>query len=97
MIAALNNSRGQSLIQVLVAAALGVVVMLVIATTQVNQNRENQALNEKMAATDFQQQMLRSFSDGTVCTRLLTTPTALTFDSTHAVSGDPNPPTLNLP
>jgi hypothetical protein len=90
----LRNSRGQSLVQVLIASAMGIVVMLVIATIQTNQARENQALSEKMASNDFQQQMFRSFQDGSLCTSLLT---GLQFDSTHAVTGDPNQPVINIP
>lgn len=91
MLSIIRNSRGQGLVQVLVAAAIGATLMAAIASMQSNQQRENRAMSEKLAANDFQNQMLRSLLDGSVCTNLLT---GRTFDSTNAVAGSTNPPSI---
>lgn len=94
MISTIRNSRGQGLVQVLVAAAIGAIIMTAIATSQSNQARENRAMSEKLAANDFQNQMLRSLLDGSVCSSLLN---GKTFDSTNAVAGNPNQPSIPIP
>lgn len=94
MISVLQNSRGQGLVQVLVAAGIGTIIMTAIAASQNNQARENRAMSEKLAANDFQNQMLRSLLDGSVCSSLLN---GKTFDSTNAVAGNPNQPSIAIP
>lgn len=91
--AVIRSRRGMSLVEVLVVAAVGCVIALSMSAMLVNQTRETRALSEKLAANDFQQHLTRSFADGSLCTQLLQT---LTFDSTYAVPGSSNPPTLNL-
>jgi len=90
------NQRGQSLVQILIGVAIMGIMMIAFATMTANQSREASALAQKLAAMDFQQQLTRTFSDGTLCTSLLTLPTARTFDSTNALLGSPNPPIITL-
>lgn len=81
--------------------AVGLTITMAIIGITAKQARENTAMSEKLASNDFQQQLSRVFADGSVCTGLLTDPTAFpggaTFDSTHAVAQDPAKPTINLP
>ncbi|PWU20978.1 MAG: hypothetical protein C5B49_03345 [Bdellovibrio sp.] len=51
------------------------------------------SLTQKLAESDFQQQMIRAFADGKVCTSLFA---GLTFDATNAVAGNPNQPKIYL-
>lgn len=93
----LQNQRGQTLIQMLVASAIGIVIIMAMMSAQNSLSRQNQELTQTLARADFQQQMIRSFADGSLCTALLTQPSPQVFDSTHARPGDPNPPTIILP
>jgi len=56
-----SNSRGQSIVQVLVALGISTILLMAVATMQTNQSRENRALSEKMAANDLQQQDASQF------------------------------------
>ena len=70
------------------------ILLLATMSLIVNQNTEIRVLKEKLGETDFEQQFIRSFADGTVCASLLH---GLNFDSTNAVAGSTNPPTITLP
>ncbi len=85
----MGNKKGQSLVQVLVSMGIMGIFMMAMISTQSMQAKENRALSEKLAANDFQQQLTRAFADGSLCKKLLTTPSPTTFDSTK--------PTKNLP
>lgn len=69
------------------------VVMMAMISTQNFLSSENRALTEKMAALDFQQQLVRSFADDSLCTSLLK---SLTFDATYATADAKNKPTITL-
>lgn len=85
----LANQRGQSLVQVLISIGLMGILMASFATMTANQSRETQALSEKLAAMDFQQQLIRSFADGKVCTSLLNNLTLNTSGMVLNVTGIP--------
>ena len=87
------NSRGQALIQAIISMGIMSIVCIVFMTMMSNQNRETQALTEKLASLELQQQLTKSMADGTVCKSLLN---GLVFDSTQAVPGSSNKPHLNL-
>lgn len=70
----LLNERGQSLIQVIFSAAIMAVIMLAFASMIASQVKETHALTEKLAVIDFQQQLSRSFLDGSLCTAIMTPP-----------------------
>lgn len=93
----IQNQKGQSLVQVVVAAAIMAIIMLSMISLQANQAKESRAIIEKLAALDFQQELIRIFSDGTLCTSLLTLPTPRQFNSSTSAPGSPNPPSLTLP
>lgn len=87
------NQRGQSIIQVLISIGLMSILMAAFATMMANQSKESQALAEKIAWADFQQQLSRTFTDGALCTSLIGT---MKFDSTNAIQGSKNQPTITL-
>lgn len=88
--------NGQSLIQVLISIGITGILLLVMMSMFSQQNTEVRALKEKLAVTDFQQQLIRSFSDGTLCRHLLVSAGPLTFNSTYATAGAANRPFINL-
>lgn len=70
--------------------------MMVISSVMSMQHREGQALTEKLAAMDFQQQLIRVFTDTAFCTALLTGANfSFTVPSGSAVPN--NPLTVALP
>lgn len=91
------NPRGQGLVSALISIAIMSISIMIFATMMDNQYRQTRMLSEKLAISDFQQQLIRSFADATVCTKLITQSSpALTFDSTDAVPGSANPPKINM-
>lgn len=78
----LRNQRGQSLIQVMVAAGVGAIVMLAFASTQANQARENRALAEKLGALEVFRVASLNLTTATVCISA--------FAATNLVSGNIN-------
>ena len=70
----LSNARGQSIVQVIVAGAIGLIILMALVASQINIARENRALTQSLARSDFQQQLIRSLSDGTLCTTIMTPP-----------------------
>ncbi len=66
------NKSGQSMVQMLVSIGImGIMMMSLISMLQ-TQNNEVRALKEKLATADLQVQLTRGFSDGAVCSSLLT-------------------------
>lgn len=88
------NQRGQSLIQILISAALISMLALAFASMLSGQYRQTAALAEKLGALDLQKLLTGVLSDGSVCTYQLTTPTAKTFDASKI--GTSNPPIIDL-
>jgi hypothetical protein len=66
-----GNQSGQSLIQVMVAAAIMSVVTLGMASTINHMSVQSRALSEKLAALDLEKLLIASLSDGSVCNYLL--------------------------
>ncbi len=69
----LKNSRGQSLVQVLVSVGIMGILIAAMASMQENQTRENRALSEKLAANDLVRAATSTLS-GTACNLLFTAP-----------------------
>jgi len=92
-----HNQKGQSLVQVMVAATIMAIVMLSMMSLQANQAKENRAIVEKLGALDFQQELIRIFADGSLCTSLLTLPSPQRFNSSGSAPGSANPPSITLP
>lgn len=90
-----GNSRGQSLIQVLVSVAIMGVLLTAMTAMQTNQSRENQALAEKLGALEFQRLMTATLSTTDVCTYLITNAASKTFDSS-LVTATTSPPPIDL-
>jgi hypothetical protein len=93
-IAQISNQRGQTIIQALVSLGIMGITFVVLAVMFETQNRAIQSLKEKLARSDFQQQLIRSFSDVSLCAGVLN---GLTFDSTNALASSSNQPTITLP
>ncbi|MGZ3721884.1 MAG: type IV pilus modification PilV family protein, partial [Bdellovibrionales bacterium] len=93
----LQNQRGQSLVQVLIAAGIMGIILMAMASMQTNQARENSALSQKMAALDMQKTLTNVLLDGAVCTYILNNPAALTFNSTTITPATPQILTPSLP
>lgn len=87
--------RGQSIIEVLITMGIMGVVILGVVSMQTNQNRENRALTEKLAALDFQSLMIRTLSNGAVCAYKISTVASPTFDAA-LIKPDSSPPPIDL-
>lgn len=87
------NQAGVMLVQTLVSMGIMSILCLVFITMLSSQQRETQALSEKLSTLELQQQLIKNLADGTVCTSLLS---GVTFDSTQAVPTSPNKPSLIL-
>jgi len=92
----LKNESGQSLIQVIISAAIMGVIMLAFASMIASQVKETHALSEKLAVIDFQQQLSRSFIDGSLCTAIMTPPFSGVSPLTFTVPTGGAPPTSPL-
>ena len=68
----LKNSRGQSLIQVLISIGIMGLLTLGMVTLQQLQGKENKALTEKLAVLDAQKLVSATLADGSVCTYHIT-------------------------
>ncbi len=64
----LKNSRGQSLIQVLVSIGIMGILTLGMVSIQQMQGKENKALTEKLAVLDAQKLVSATLADGSICT-----------------------------
>jgi hypothetical protein len=87
--ALLIDQRGQSLIQVLISIGLMGIIMLAFTSMMTIQQRETNALSEKLAAVDLQKTLSAVISDGSVCGYIMNNPTPLTFDATAVSSASP--------
>ncbi|MES2964969.1 MAG: hypothetical protein V4760_13850, partial [Bdellovibrionota bacterium] len=87
------NSRGFSLIQVLVATGIIGILALMMASVFTQQQKEMTAIGEKLATVELNRELMATLNSAALCTYQLTTPT-LTFDST-AINASP-PPILSL-
>ena len=95
----LLNSRGLSLIEVMIGAAVGLIVIFGISSSLVSQSKEANGLTQKLAAADLQKSMISLLSDGSICTLELTQvgpwiSSLLPFDATKLT--DVTPPSISL-
>jgi Tfp pilus assembly protein PilV len=91
----LKNSKGQSLVQVMVAAAIMGIIMMAMVSTQTMQSRENRSLSEKLAILDFQRLLTSSLADPAVCTFLLTNAGPVRFSAAQ-VQPNSSPAPIDL-
>lgn len=82
-----KNSRGQSLVQVLVAVAVSTVLLMAMVTSQVNQARENRGLTEKLASIEAVRLATAMLNSPVACGNLfapanLVDPSDIPFDTT---------------
>lgn len=92
-----GNSKGQSLVSVLISVAMMGIVVVGMASMFNYQNREARALSEKLGSTDLEKTLIASLADGSVCRYVLNTPNPLTFDSTAVSPSNPQTITLTSP
>ncbi|MFL5784918.1 MAG: type II secretion system protein [Bacteriovoracaceae bacterium] len=88
----MNNQRGFSLIQMMMAIGISGILAVAIASMTSNMNKDAKALGEKLASIDLTNLLLTSWADPSLCTTQLS---GTTFDSTQL--GTPSSPELNLP
>lgn len=90
-----KSERGQMLVQVLVASAIGGVVMASLASMLNAQNRSASAITQKLGANDLQQLMMTAINSGGACETIVS---RLGGAATFAASqvGSPTPPTIPL-
>ncbi|MGZ3722637.1 MAG: PulJ/GspJ family protein, partial [Bdellovibrionales bacterium] len=89
------NQNGQSLVQVMVAAAIMGVIMMAMVSSQTMQSRENTALTEKLSSLDLQRSLTSAESNSASCSKLFdpanaVNPSDLTFDATSVTSAAPH-------
>ncbi len=66
-----NNESGNVLIQVLILSGISMIFFVAMLSIQISQQRENEALTEKVAAIDFQRVISQIISNVRTCTELL--------------------------
>ena len=85
----LGNSRGQSLIQLLVAVGVSSIVVVTMMTMMTNQQRDFQSLTEKIASAETARVTsatltnLNLFCNGLFLTNNLVNPSDISFDATN--------------
>jgi type II secretory pathway pseudopilin PulG len=89
------KQSGQTLISTLISVAIAGIVVMVVTSMLTYQNRESQALAEKLGARDLEQALIVALADGSVCQYVLNQPSPLTFDSTQVSPSTPQ--TITLP
>lgn len=82
------NTKGQSLIQVIVGLAVGAIAMMAFLSMTTNNQKETRAITEKMASMDLQTIVSTVLADGQVCTYILTDVTQATNRSTNIINSD---------
>src|SRR5665213_1250045 len=96
----LNNSRGQSLVQVLVTLGVMSILMVAMVTTLTMFSNENRALTEKLAANDLTRTISATIS-GSACSLLVNAPGNLvaggnlTFNAAAVTPANPYVVNLN--
>lgn len=83
------GESGQSLVGALVGLGVAGVTVAVLASIMQIQNRETQALSDKLASLDLERTMIAALSDGTVCKYVLNNPTVLTFNANNVSAATP--------
>lgn len=90
-------SSGISLVEILVGIGIISIAMAAIISLQISQQRETRALSEKLSTLDVERLLVTSLADGSTCSYILNTPTALSFDSTTLSPTSPQYLTPTLP
>lgn len=78
----LLKNNGQSIVQALIAGAIGLVITMAIASMLVSQMRETKYLEQKLASLDLEKLLITTLADGSVCQKMLTSPGPQFFNST---------------
>lgn len=97
MLKGIENQRGVSIIEVLVAIGVMTIVMASVTSFQVSQQRETRALSEKLAALDGEKLLISALMDGSTCLHILNNPAPMTFNSTTLSPMTPQYITPSLP
>lgn len=88
------SSKGNTLIQVLVALAISLIIIVGIFSVIDSMRKETRSLEEKIAALNLESTLIRTLHNLNICSNILTTPSPWEFDSTRI--GSSSPPILNL-
>lgn len=76
----IKNFRGISLVEVLVASGVAMVALLAFTTMLINQQKETEALSQKLATLDLERFILSASAAGDICTKDFTAnSTSFTF------------------
>lgn len=87
------NTRGMSLVEVLVSLGITVILMSATASMFVTQQRENRALNQKLEMIELKNQIMQAFQNPLNCTWQLA---GKTFDTTGVSTTTPSPTIIEL-
>lgn len=68
----LKNARGQALVQTMVAAAVGLIVIMAMSSSQYSISRENRGMAEKLASIDLFRNITSTLSSSANCSALFT-------------------------
>lgn len=90
------NQSGLSIVQVIVAAGIGFVILSSIIGAQVNSARENRALAEKLSALELQRQITAALSSPASCSLLFTKPGNVISGQAEFETTGPFPHTILL-
>lgn len=92
----MNNSQGQSLVQVLVAVGILGIVLGTFTTMMANQQRGATQAGQKMASLDLQRVVTTALSDPSgVCNYMVTNASTMTFNPMTV--GSASPPSFSFP
>lgn len=65
----IKNFRGVSLVEVLVASGIAIVALLAITSMLINQQKETEAISQKLATLDFERFLVSASASGDICTK----------------------------
>lgn len=77
----LNNNKGISLVETLIASGIMVILMFGFTSMVSNQQKELKSVTEILAGIDLQKNLISTLSQGTVCNYVLNNPAPQTFNS----------------
>lgn len=89
-----SNSRGQSLVEIIVASGIMMIILLAMISFQVSQQKETKALAEKLTSLELQRQLTQHLSSLSNCGLMfnssnLKNPSDMPFDGTTVSSANP--------
>jgi Tfp pilus assembly protein PilV len=85
----IRKSTGASLIETMISVGILSITVVAFATLTTNQQKNNRALSEKIAALDLSNVLIRTIANNSVCSFFLTNPNPAVFDSTKIGSNSP--------